>query len=132
MFLEHLPSGQMSSSKKQILNTETLNSVLAPLASSTDSLPPEKEQKWNGNQDCCNETENSRAPINADIVVHGDNEQRKCTSHCRSKEGVGGHRTGTEASERIDQVVESCLKDGCETKAGQCYADDRGPVVDFR
>lgn len=121
----------MSSSKKQILNTETLNSVLVALASSTDSLSRQKEQKWNRNQDCCNATENSRAPINPEFMVHGNNEQRKCTSHHGSKEGVGGHRTGTEASERVDQVVESCLKDCCESKAGQCDTDDGGPVVDF-
>lgn len=106
--------------------------MFAPLAPSTDSLSPEKEQKWNGNQDCCNATEDSRAPINAEIMVHGDNKQRKCTSHHGSKESVGGHRTRTEASERVDQVVEGCLKDGCESKASQCDADDGGPVVDLR
>lgn len=106
--------------------------MFAPLALSTNSLSPEEEKKWNRNQDCCNTAEDSRAPVNAEIIVHGDNEQRKCISHHGSKESVGGHRTGTEASKRVDQVVESCLKDGCESEADQPDADDGGPVVDFR
>lgn len=98
--------------------------MFAPLSASANIPSPNEEQKWDRDQNGCKAAEYRGPPVDTNIVIHGQNEQRKCTCHHGPKKGVCRDGTGTEAGESVNQVVESRLKNGCESKSSQGNAND--------
>lgn len=101
----------------------------APFALRTNFLPDPEEQEWDGQEENADQSENCRTPVDTEIVEHGLDEERESTCGQRTDESVGGDRTGTVASEGVNNVLERCLKDGSEAKTDEVDADDGRPRI---
>lgn len=55
--------------------------MLAPLSASANIPSSDEEQKWHRDQNGCKAAEYRGPPFDTNIVIHGQNEERKCTCH---------------------------------------------------
>ena len=103
----------------------------APLAVGPDGAAPPGEEKGDGDEEDGEAAEDGVAPVDADVVVHGADEEGEGAGEEGAEEHVGGDGAGAVAREGVDEVVERGLEDGGEADAREEDADDGGPVVHF-
>ena len=87
------------------------------------------KQKRYRDQNNCENPENRVAPIHADVVIHGPNEQRERACEHGSQKHVGRDGAGAITRKSVDKVVEGCTKDCRETDTGEEDADNGRPVI---
>lgn len=103
-----------------------------PLATGPNAPSPFSKEKRHGHEEDGDDAEDGVAPVDADVVVHGPDEEGEGAGEHGAQEHVGGDGAGAVAREGVDEVVERRLEDGREADAREEDADDRGPRVHFR
>ena len=79
--------------------------------------PVNIKQIRNRYQQRSNKAKNTTRPRNSQIMEHRVHEQRERRREDASQKGVCGDSGGGEFLERVDEIVQRCLKDGEESKA---------------
>lgn len=76
-------------------------------SASSDRLPVFEEEKRNRYQSHAEETKDAGSPVNADIVVHGRNEQRKRGSKSAAQKDAGSYCARGVLVEGVDEIISS-------------------------
>jgi len=95
----------------------------------SDLLSPFEKEEGGREEEHTNAGEDGAAPVDADLFVHGPNEEREGPRRHRSDKRVGGNSAGAVAGECVDEVLEGGLEDGGEAEPRQEDAHDRRPGV---
>jgi len=93
----------------------------------------EKEKNRNRNHRNCDETQNTRSPVDAQLVIHLSREQGECSAQSRSNQGVRGDGTVGVHHVHIDDVIQALHENDQNTHTNRDSSNDlRGPMDVWR
>lgn len=99
------------------------------LAHRTDLLPVDEEQNRDRDHRRRDEPQQTRSPLDAQLVEHLDREQREPTAHAAPHERVGRDGRVREHQVHVDDVVEPLHEDDQDARPdGHARDDLRDPV----